>query len=924
MKSLFILLVAAISLTNAVGQTNSWIGGNNNWNTAGNWSLGIVPTAAHDVVINSSSGISVDVTPPNLKSLTITNNSTVTFTCSGASRTITLTNTGTGFSIESGSSLSLIGVNSGGGRSMNIAFATATVTSSVAGTLILNATGGGSSYTATNSNTTVSGTIINNGGTITSASGNLSFASGATYTHALNGGTIPTAAWNSASTCTITGITSTAPAGLGQSFGHFTWDCSSHSSLINLNSALTTVNGNFTVKNAGQYNSGSGRTQNGLSLSSSSSLTINIAGNFNIEQASADASWVILTTGTASVTMNVTGDFNISRAGSGPVYFDCYAGTTLNAIILNINGNYNQTGGWFDWALNASASGNNFATMNLTGNFTHTGTGVITGTTTDTGTPNGKIVFTGTGTSSFSAAVPANIAYTNYEVASAKTLDVLSNIHLTSQSSPAVWGGQFEVIAGGTLDMNTFQIVSSSGATAGQNNAFILNAGAKVITANTNGLQNTTIGSVSASIAVRTYNSGADYEFQGNATGTFITTPTAATARDIIINNTSSDVVFNQSMAVSRTFNFLEGRANIGAYILTINATATISGSSSGRYVITVPASATDGRLRQNGLSTSSRVFPVGTSSYYLPATITPSTAGSDFSVNVYQSTTTDGLPGGSAYSSRTLQADAMYRIDRASGSSDAQIRFDWQTNAIEGAAFTILSANDIGIWVRKSNWVLAAGSGSANYLTNNLLNYASTAGTIADFGTPGTGYPYIVANIFILPLQFTSLKVSKTASNRALLEWKINERDYAAFFEVEKSSNGRNFSSIGKVRATEALQYTFADEHLNNGTNYYRIKAIDTEGKSTYSFIVAVTTKQNFQFQLFGNPVGFHLVFQHPESENAKYRIMDASGRIVMQGVIPTNAVLTQVDVYKLSAGNYILQFINNKESFTQTFIRQ
>ncbi|MBS4066104.1 MAG: T9SS type A sorting domain-containing protein [Chitinophagaceae bacterium] len=924
MKSFALLFVTALWLTTAVGQTNTWTGGNSSWNTAGNWSLGVVPTAAHDVVINTGSSIQVDVTPPNLRSLTITNNSAVTFTCSGASRTITFANTGTGFSINSGSSLSLVGINSGGGRSMNIAFASATVTSSIAGTLTLNAAGGGSSYNASNSNTSVTGIIINNGGTITSTAGNLTFASGGSYTHEVNGSAIPTATWNNASTCTITGITSTTPSGLTQAFGHFTWDCSGHTGLINLNSALTTINGNFTVKNAGQYNSGNGRTQNGLVLSSTTNLTLNIGGNFNIEQSSTQASWLLLTNGTANVTMNVTGDFNMSRAGSGPVYFDCYFGTTLNTIVLNITGNYNQTGGWFDWAFQSSASGSNYVTMNLAGNYTHTGSSVMTSSTTDGGTPNGKIIFTGNGTRTFSAAIPGNIAYTNYEVSAATTLDVLSNINLTSQSTPAVWGGQLEVIAGGTIDLNTYQIVSSSGATAGQNNAFILNAGAKVITANNNGLQNTTIGSVSSSIATRTYSSCADYEFQGNATGTFTTTPTTATARDIIINNTSSDVVFNQSMAVSRTFNFQNGRANIGAYILTINSTATISGSSSSRYVITVPASATDGRLRQNGLSTSSRVFPIGTSSYYLPATITPSSAGSDFSLNVYRSTTTNGLPGGSAYSSRAFQADAMYRIDRASGSSDAQIRLDWQTNAIEGAAFTILSAIDIGIWVRKSNWVLAAGSGSANYLTNNLLNYASTSGTISDFGTPGTGYPYIVANILLLPIQFTLLKATKTPANQALLEWRINDHNTIALFEIEESSNGRKFTSIGKRTATEALDYSFTDDHLNNGTNYYRIKAVDTEGRITYSFIVAVTTKRSFPFQVFGNPVGSQLVFQHPESVNALYRITDASGRMVTQGQIPANAVLTQVDVNKLSAGNYILQFINNKESFTQTFMKQ
>ena len=33
------------------GQTNTYTGSNGNWNTASNWSLNLIPTVAHDVVI---------------------------------------------------------------------------------------------------------------------------------------------------------------------------------------------------------------------------------------------------------------------------------------------------------------------------------------------------------------------------------------------------------------------------------------------------------------------------------------------------------------------------------------------------------------------------------------------------------------------------------------------------------------------------------------------------------------------------------------------------------------------------------------------------------------------------------------------------------------------------------------------------------
>ena len=66
---------------------------------------------------------------------------------------------------------------------------------------------------------TVNGTVINIG-TITRI-GTISFESGSTYRHQQNGGTIPTATWNANSTCLITGITSTIPSGMGQTFRTF-------------------------------------------------------------------------------------------------------------------------------------------------------------------------------------------------------------------------------------------------------------------------------------------------------------------------------------------------------------------------------------------------------------------------------------------------------------------------------------------------------------------------------------------------------------------------------------------------------------------------------------------------------------------------------------------------------------------------------
>ena len=111
--------------------------------------------------------------------------------------------------------------------------------------------------------------ILNNQGTVT-VEGGLAFNSGSTYIHATDGGSIPTADWNTTSTCLVTGIASTAPAGFGQSFGNFTWNCTSQSTDVLINKDVE-VKGDFTLSSTGS---------NSIFLASTVSRSLTILGNY--------------------------------------------------------------------------------------------------------------------------------------------------------------------------------------------------------------------------------------------------------------------------------------------------------------------------------------------------------------------------------------------------------------------------------------------------------------------------------------------------------------------------------------------------------------------------------------------------------------------------------------------------------------------
>ncbi len=183
----------------------------------------------------------------------------------------------------------------------------------------------------------VNGTVITIGTII--RNGTISFESGSIYRHQKNDGTIPTATWNANSTCLITGITSSLPSGMGQAFGHLTWDCAGQTTANKLG-AIFTLNGNFTLLSTGTSEDGKLRLAAG---------TTDILGNY-------------------------------SQSGGRIILANEPAGT------INVGGNFSLTGGTLTITDNAAS------TLNVAGNFTHT-----TGSTiTEIGT-SGNIVFNGSG-----------------------------------------------------------------------------------------------------------------------------------------------------------------------------------------------------------------------------------------------------------------------------------------------------------------------------------------------------------------------------------------------------------------------------------------------------------------------------------------------------------------------------------------------
>lgn len=380
------------------------------------------------------------------------------------------------------------------------------------------------------------------------------------------------------------------------------------------------------------------------------------------------------------------------------------------------------------------------------------------------------------------------------------------------------------------------------------------------------------------------------------------------------------------NITVEGVFNFT-GAGNyldVAANNVTIDNNGSIANASANAYFILQPNTATNGRLRQNDLSTAARLFPIGTAGNYLPAIVTPVSTGTDFSVSVFRGTTTNGTPTGTPFSSRTNQVDAVWMVDRTSGAANAVIRFDWLAGSIEGSTFSTTANSQIGIWrYELGNWTLTPNMPGPNFIVDNAANNASTSGLVINFGSAGTGLSYIVANISVLPGKLLSFSADAKSTHN-LLKWKVADATQFSRFEIEMSKDGVSFTPIAAVVAAQQQDYLQIDRLNTQHTVYYRLKMWDMFNHANYSNIIVVKRESTTGLVIVQNPVQNQLVFRHPPAQNASFMVVDFSGKLFLTGNIASGNIQTSVPVSTLPAGIYVLRYTDGVIQSAQKFIRQ
>ena len=188
--------------------------------------------------------------------------------------------------------------------------------------------------------------------------------------------------------------------------------------------------------------------------------------------------------------------------------------------------------------------------------------------------------------------------------------------------------------------------------------------------------------------------------------------------------------------------------------------------------------------------------------------------------------------------------------------------------------------------------------------------------------GEPGENIP-TPFNFASLPVRFISITASVVDNTSSMVKWVVATPTVNSDkFEVEYSADGRNWSSIGIVKISNANQsnYRFLHTNIPAGNLYYRIREIDIDGAYVYSNIVLLRNKNTSNsFVIFPNPANNYITISAPANSAGKTQIIlyDAVGRQLSAAIM--SDYTEEINTADFPNGAYVLKIINNGTATTQ-----
>ncbi|MBC7588688.1 MAG: T9SS type A sorting domain-containing protein, partial [Chitinophagaceae bacterium] len=258
-------------------------------------------------------------------------------------------------------------------------------------------------------------------------------------------------------------------------------------------------------------------------------------------------------------------------------------------------------------------------------------------------------------------------------------------------------------------------------------------------------------------------------------------------------------------------------------------------------------------------------------------------------------------------------------------GFSYSYVIVDNATNTIKAISSSANLSNATTYPNGTSYTVYGISYNSSNATTlNSYIGGSFSALTSAIIANPSTFCANLSKNTVAVnvastvPVTFLGLKARKL-DKKVLLEWGTASEVNSDYFAVQRSADGTSFTSeVARLTAAgnsnTTKNYSTTDVQPLSNWNYYRIKQVDKDGRTTYSNIAAINfEKAAALIIVYPNPAKEKLTIEYTSTKtgNVQMQVMDSKGSYVLANTVNVIAGRNThaFNIAALSKGVYVLK---------------
>jgi hypothetical protein len=166
----------------------------------------------------------------------------------------------------------------------------------------------------------------------------------------------------------------------------------------------------------------------------------------------------------------------------------------------------------------------------------------------------------------------------------------------------------------------------------------------------------------------------------------------------------------------------------------------------------------------------------------------------------------------------------------------------------------------------------------------------------------------------------------AKASGYAAQLNWSTVSELNGKAMVVQHSTDGVNFEDIQTVASTTnsslVQNYSYIDNNVASGVNYYRLKLVSSDAPTSYSAVVAVKFGSNADQQaisVFPNPFSDHFTvkFADVKGGNVVAKLYNAQGAVILVQSFNSATSVTINTPAALAKGVYVLEISANGEKY-------